>query len=57
MARIPPLPREELAQFEEGFQAAEQFMGFVPNSLFTMARVPGLYESSARSFARSSSTT
>jgi hypothetical protein len=25
--------------------AAEQFMGFVPNSSFTMARVPGLYES------------
>ena len=45
MARIPPLPREELHQFEEGFAAAEQFMGFVPNSLFTMARVPGLYES------------
>jgi len=45
MARIPALPREELPRFEEGFAAAEQFMGFVPNSLFTMARVPGLYES------------
>ena len=44
MARIDPLPREDLAEHEDFFQAAEQFMGFVPNSLFTMARVPGLFD-------------
>jgi len=44
MARIDPLPRDGLPQHEEFFRAAEQFMGFVPNSLFTMARVPGLFD-------------
>lgn len=44
MARIDPLPREELAEFESGFAIIEQMMGFVPNSLFTMARVPGLLQ-------------
>lgn len=42
MARIDPLPREELAEFETGFAMVEQMMGFVPNSMFTMPRVPGL---------------
>jgi len=42
MARIDPLPREELADFEPGFAMVEQMMGFVPNSMFTMPRVPGL---------------
>lgn len=42
MAHIDPLPREELADLEPGFQLVEQMMGFVPNSMFTMARVPGL---------------
>lgn len=42
MARIDPLPREELAEFEPGFALVEQMMGFVPNSMPTMARVPGL---------------
>lgn len=44
MARIEPLPREDLAQYEDGFAVVEQTMGFVPNSMFTMARVPGLLE-------------
>lgn len=44
MARIEPLPREDLAEHEDFFAMAEQFMGFVPNSLFTMARVPGLFD-------------
>jgi AhpD family alkylhydroperoxidase len=42
MARIDPLPRGELGEFEAGFEMVEQVMGFVPNSMFTMARVPGL---------------
>lgn len=42
MAHVEPLPREELAEHEPGFAMVEQMMGFVPNSMFTMARVPGL---------------
>ena len=42
MARIDPLPREELAEFESGYAMVEEVMGFVPNSMFTMPRVPGL---------------
>ena len=42
MARIEPLRRDELAEHEPGFAMVEQMMGFVPNSMFTMARVPGL---------------
>jgi len=42
MAHIEPLAREDLAEFEPGFAIVEQMMGFVPNSMFTMARVPGL---------------
>lgn len=42
MARIDPLPRADLADFEETFALIEAANGFVPNSLYTMARVPGL---------------
>jgi hypothetical protein len=42
MARIEPLGRADLAEHEQGFALVEQMMGFVPNSMFTMARVPGL---------------
>lgn len=42
MARVDPLDRETLSEFEKGFAAVESVMGFVPNSMFTMARVPGL---------------
>ena len=40
MARIPPLPREEVPELEESFGPVEQRMGFLPNSLLTMARRP-----------------
>jgi alkylhydroperoxidase family enzyme len=42
MARIDPLPAEDLADHEERLRFVEQAMGFVPNSMYTMARVPGL---------------
>ena len=44
MSRIAPIPRSDLAEYEEGFTVVEAFMGFVPSSLFTMARVPRLLE-------------
>ncbi len=42
MARVDPLDRSDLGEFAEAFALTEQFMGFVPNSMTTMARVPGL---------------
>lgn len=42
MARIEPLPRDTLTDHEPGFEIVEAMMGFVPNSMFTMARVPGM---------------
>ena len=42
MSRVPGLDRSELVEFEEGLELLEQVMGFVPNSVMTMARVPGL---------------
>lgn len=42
MAHVEPLAREDLAEFESTFEIVEQMMGFVPNSMPTMARVPGL---------------
>lgn len=44
MARIDPLPREALKAHEKQLQMVEQSMGFVPNSMHTMARVPGLLD-------------
>ncbi len=44
MSRIDPVPREDLADLAPVFGAYEQIMGFVPNTVFTMARVPGLVE-------------
>jgi AhpD family alkylhydroperoxidase len=44
MARIEPLDRTEIAQHDEGLALVEAMMGFVPNSMPTMARVPGLLE-------------
>ncbi len=44
MARIDPLPPEHLTEHAERFAAVEALMGFVPNSMPTMARVPGLAE-------------
>ncbi|MGH1488651.1 MAG: carboxymuconolactone decarboxylase family protein [Acidimicrobiales bacterium] len=44
MARIEPLPREELPQHEPIFKMVESAMGFVPSSMLTMAKAPGLLE-------------
>ena len=44
MARIAPLPPERLTQHAERFAGVQALMGFVPNSMPTMARVPGLAE-------------
>jgi uncharacterized peroxidase-related enzyme len=40
MPRIQPLPRAELSELEKGFAATEARMGFVPNSVLTMALRP-----------------
>ncbi len=42
MARIDPLPAEQLGELAEQWSMVEAVMGFVPNSMPTMARVPGL---------------
>ncbi len=42
MARIAPLPTEELTEHREGLDLVQEVFGFVPNSMPTMARVPGL---------------
>lgn len=44
MSRIEPRSRDDLSEMEPGLALVEQFMGFVPNSMLTMARVPGLAE-------------
>ncbi len=44
MARIEPLRRDELPEHEPMFALIEQSMGFVPSSLPTIAKVPGLME-------------
>jgi uncharacterized peroxidase-related enzyme len=40
MSHVPPVPREQLAEFEPFFQIAEGSMGFVPRSLYVMGRRP-----------------
>ena len=40
MANVNPLSREDLEEFEPFFQAVEASMGFVPNSLPSMAHRP-----------------
>jgi uncharacterized peroxidase-related enzyme len=42
MARVPPIPREEVPELEDAFSPVEQRMGFLPNSLLTMARRPDI---------------
>ncbi len=42
MAHVDALKREELADLEGVLAMAEQTMGFVPNSMLTMARMPQL---------------
>lgn len=44
MARVEPLDRATLPDSEDRLQLVEQAMGFVPNSMLTMARVPGLLD-------------
>jgi len=40
MARVAPLRREEAPELEDAFGPVEQRMGFLPNSLLTMAHRP-----------------
>ena len=42
MAHVDQKPREQLTDLEEGLAVVESTFGFVPNSMLTMARVPGL---------------
>ena len=42
MARLAPLPRDAAPGLEEDFAFFERTLGFVPNSLLTMARRPAL---------------
>jgi AhpD family alkylhydroperoxidase len=44
MARVTPLPPESLTEFTDHFAMVEAMMGFVPNSMPTMARLPGLLD-------------
>ncbi|MEM7140984.1 MAG: carboxymuconolactone decarboxylase family protein [Actinomycetota bacterium] len=44
MPHIPPIPREDLPQYEEFFALIEGAMGFVPSSLRTMAHVPAVLD-------------
>lgn len=44
MAHIEPLQREDLAEFEEHLAFFDNAMGFVPSSIYNMARVPGLFQ-------------
>lgn len=50
MPRIKPLPREELAQFEERFQASEARQGYVANSLFALGWRPDILEAFTQLF-------
>ena len=38
--RLDPLRREDVPELEEYFRTFERRMGFVPNSVLTMARRP-----------------
>lgn len=45
--RIDPLPRDATPELEPYFKTFEDRMGFVPNSMLTMQRVPGLVKAAA----------
>ena len=47
MPRINPLPPEEVEHLSAQFEQTKMALGFVPNGLPTMARVPGLVEAYA----------
>ena len=51
MPRLEPLKREDLPDYEPMFQMVEAGMGFVPNSLLTMARWPELIQAASGLFA------
>ena len=42
MARVPALDREDVRELDDALAPVEERMGFVPNSLLTMARRPEL---------------
>ena len=42
MAHLDPLPRDAVANLQSVFNGAEAAMGFVPNSMLTMAYMPQL---------------
>jgi hypothetical protein len=42
MARLDPLPRDAVPDLDDDFAFFERTLGFVPNSLLTMARRPAL---------------
>lgn len=44
MPRLEPLPRTQLEQFEPVLAMVEQTMGFVPNSLLTLAHRPEILQ-------------
>ena len=48
MARVKPILREDAPELEDVFSRAEQALGFVPNSFFAMARVPGILRAFTR---------
>ncbi len=48
MARIEPIARDDLPQYEPIFELVEASMGFVPTSMPTMARIPKLFEAFAQ---------
>ena len=47
MARVPPLPRDQVPELEGSFGPVERRMGFLPNSLLTMARRPEVLRAAA----------
>lgn len=47
MANVQPLTREEASEFSELLAAVEQSMGYVPESMMTMAHMPGLLKAFA----------
>ena len=55
MARIAALPREEVPELEDAFGPVEERMGFLPNSLLTMARRPEILRA-ATSLAQAART-
>jgi len=42
MARIQPVPRQDLPEFEDYFREIEQLAGYLPNAFLTVAHQPAL---------------